>query len=54
MSGFVKPIYENMFAGNMVEFAAPHGEVLLAAGIWEEWASKDTGEVIQSFGRLDI
>jgi len=49
MSGFVEPIYEGDLAGNMVEFCPPKGQLLMAAGIWEEWISKESGEVIQSF-----
>jgi putative SOS response-associated peptidase YedK len=49
MSGFVEPIYEGDLAGNMVEFNPCSTHVLLAAGIWEEWSSKETGEIIQSF-----
>ncbi len=49
MNGFVEPIYTGDFAGNMVEFSPPTQGILFAAAIWEEWASKASGEIIQSF-----
>ena len=49
MSGFIEPIYINEFAGNMVVFKNVIDEALLAAGIWEEWVNKSTGEVLESF-----
>ena len=48
MSGFSEPIYTGNLAGNMVAFE-PTQEALFAAGIWEEWVNKGTGEIIQSF-----
>ena len=49
MSGFVEPIYDGALAGNMVEFQPTVTPIIFAAGIWEEWISKQSGEVIQSF-----
>ena len=49
LTHFLEPIYEGDNAGFMVAFHRPKGEWLNAAGIWEEWASKETGEVVESF-----
>lgn len=52
MNGFVEPIYTGELAGNMVEFSPPPSHMLFAAAIWEEWISKSSGEIIQSFSVL--
>jgi len=50
MSDFVEPIYTGALAGNMVAFEPTEGpKLLVAAGLWEEWISKETGEVLDSF-----
>jgi len=49
LSEFIEPIYEGEFAGNMVAFSEHNGEELLAAGVWDEWVNRKTGEVIHSF-----
>lgn len=49
MTGFVEAIYLNELAGNMVEFHPPEPKVLYAAGIWDEWVNKNTGELLRSF-----
>ncbi|MGZ3722480.1 MAG: SOS response-associated peptidase family protein, partial [Bdellovibrionales bacterium] len=46
---FIEPIYEGEFAGHMVAFSGKDGGMLYAAGVWDEWLNKETGEVIQSF-----
>lgn len=52
VSGFVEPIYSGEFAGNMVEFFPKQGTLLFAAGIYDEWVDKKTGEVLESFSLL--
>ncbi|WP_413560729.1 SOS response-associated peptidase [Bdellovibrio sp. HCB209] len=49
ISDFVEPIYENEFAGNMVRFSEKADQLLLAAGIFDVWVDKETGETIESF-----
>jgi len=49
LTHFIEPIYEGEYAGFMVAFHQNGGDYLLAAGIWEEWTNRDTGEVIESF-----
>ncbi len=49
ISYFVEPIYENELAGNLVQFHAIDHSHLFAAGIYDEWVDKSTGEILQSF-----
>jgi len=49
MTHFIEPIYTGELAGHMVQFFDAQGEILMAAGLWETWASKETGEVVDSF-----
>lgn len=49
MTDFIEPIYEGEHAGHMVGFRQRPDEFLCAAGIWEEWTNRDTGEIIESF-----
>jgi putative SOS response-associated peptidase YedK len=50
ISQFVEPIYLGQYAGNMVRFGG--ADPLFAAGIFDEWINKETGEVIESFSIL--
>lgn len=52
MTTFIEPIYDGELAGNMVSFGREDQGILIAAGIWEEWANTSTGEVIPSFAIL--
>ncbi|MEZ4816099.1 MAG: SOS response-associated peptidase family protein [Bdellovibrionota bacterium] len=52
MTGFIEAIYTQSLAGNMVEFFSKEENLLVAAGIWEEWLNKKTGEVLESFSIL--
>lgn len=52
MTGFIEPIYEGDFAGFMVDFHRQDQKTLYAAGIWDEWTNKETGEVLESFAIL--
>jgi putative SOS response-associated peptidase YedK len=47
MSSFIEPIYEGRLAGNMVEFQS--SALMCAAGIYDSWTDRNTGEVIESF-----
>lgn len=49
MTDFIEPIYEGEHAGHMVAFAEKSDAAIFAAGVWDEWVNKQTGEVIQSF-----
>lgn len=49
LTTFIEPIYINELAGNMVGFHTPDEQVLVAAGIYDEWLDKKTGEVLESF-----
>ncbi len=49
LTSFIEPAYENEFAGNMVAFHTPNNEVLYAAGIYDEWVDKLTGEIFESY-----
>lgn len=49
LTHFIEPIYSGEFAGFMVAFHRTDQNVLLAAGIWEEWVDKNSGEVLESF-----
>ncbi len=49
LNSFFEAAYRGPLAGHMVEFAAKNRPILMAAGIWESWTSKQTGEVILSF-----
>ncbi len=52
ISSFVEPIYVKDFAGNMVKFFDKQKPLLSAAGIYDEWVDKNTGEVLSSFAIL--
>jgi putative SOS response-associated peptidase YedK len=49
MTGFFEGIYSGQYAGNMVEFTPKQPHLLVAAGVYEEWVDKSTGEVLESF-----
>ncbi len=49
MTDFIEPIYEGDLAGNMVAFHQRDHEWIYAAGVYDEWVNKETGEVIPSF-----
>ena len=49
MTYFVEPIYEGPHAGYMVKFFEKAKDVMTAAGIWDQWMDKETGEVLESF-----
>lgn len=52
LTHFIEPIYENAHAGFMVAFHRPDDDFLTAAGIWESWTDRNTGEVVESFAIL--
>lgn len=49
MTHFIEPIYSGSLAGHMVSFSDKSETLLVAAGLWESWVSKEDGEVIDSF-----
>lgn len=52
ISKFIEPIYDNEYAGNMVAFERKDHEPLFAAGIYDHWVDKKTGEEVPSFAML--
>lgn len=48
-TSFYESCYEGSHAGNVVEFQQAEHGLLVAAGIWEQWVDKSTGEVLDSF-----
>lgn len=52
MSSFIEPIYEHEYAGNMVAFERKDHQPLFAAGIYDLWVDKKTGEEVPSFAML--
>ncbi|MCO5143113.1 MAG: SOS response-associated peptidase [Oligoflexia bacterium] len=50
ITGFVEPIYENYWAGHMVEFFGT--SILYAAGVYDQWVDQSNGEVLESFAIL--
>jgi putative SOS response-associated peptidase YedK len=52
ISYFVEPIYENQFAGHMVQFFPKSQTTLFAAGIYDEWTDRTSGEILSSFSIL--
>jgi putative SOS response-associated peptidase YedK len=49
---FVESVYEGPYAGHNINIEAPDSKILTAAGIWESWVDKKTGEVLDSFAIL--
>ena len=52
LTHFIEPIYINKFAGNMVQFHQADDSLLAAAGVYDVWTNKETGEVRESFAIL--
>ncbi len=52
LTGFFESCREGTHVGNIVKFSSASDEILLAAGIWDKWTDKDTGEIIFSFAIL--
>lgn len=49
MTKFVEPIYTGPMAGNMVAFHPRGGDVMAAAGLWDEWVNKESGDMLTTF-----
>lgn len=49
LSEFIEPIYEGEHAGHMVAFGDKGGDWIYAAGLWDEWVNRQSGEVIHTF-----
>lgn len=50
ITSFFESCHDGTHAGNIVEFSSvKQDEVLSAAGLWEEWVCKKTGEKVLSF-----
>lgn len=49
LTSFFESCYQGSHSGNVVEFISQNEELLVAAGIWEQWVDKTTGELVNSF-----
>lgn len=49
LSGFIEPIYEKEYAGNMVKFSHVGNELLFVAALYDQWVEKSSGEIFESF-----
>ena len=47
MDAFIEPIYDGELGGNMISFESE--TLMYAAGIYDTWINKKTGEVLESF-----
>lgn len=47
MDAFIEPIYDGELGGNMISFESE--SLMFAAGIYDTWINKKTGEVLESF-----
>ena len=53
LSGFFESCREGSHAGNMVKFSnKDESDLLLAAGVYDRWTDRSTGEIIDSFAIL--
>lgn len=52
LSSFYEPIYKGKFAGHWVQFEDAKVDLLVAAGIYDTWVDKKTGEVLYSFSMI--
>ncbi len=53
LTGFYESCHEGKHAGNIIKFShAQENKLLLAAGIYDRWTNRDTGEIIDSFAIL--
>jgi len=49
LSGFIESCSFGSHAGKLVEFSGVNYNLLFAAGIWDSWTDRQTGEIINSF-----
>lgn len=49
---FYESSHEGEYRGNMISFESSESEYMLAAGIFDEWLDRSTGEVVESFAIL--
>lgn len=47
MTGFYESVHEKQYAGHIIKFSSE--EILMAAGIFDIWVDKKSGEVLESF-----
>lgn len=52
MTDFFEPIRTGEYANQMVRFFPKDFKIIWAVGIWEQWVSKQDGEIIESFAIL--
>ncbi|BEV68292.1 SOS response-associated peptidase family protein [Bdellovibrio bacteriovorus] len=49
---FIESVYEGPYAGHNIAIAAKDQHLLSAAGIWDSWTDRRTGEVVESVAIL--
>lgn len=52
ISFFFESIYVGDYAGNTISIRNENAELMTAAGIWESWTDRETGESINSYAIL--
>lgn len=52
MDSFLESVHEGPYAGNIIAFKQKNAQPLIAAGIFDQWIDKSTGEVLESFSIL--
>ncbi len=52
LTGFFESCREGSHAGNVVKFTSASEDILWAAGVWDRWTDRDSGEIISSFAIL--
>lgn len=52
MDSFVESVHQGPHAGNLISFKKSNKEPMIAAGIFDQWIDKATGEVLDSFSIL--
>lgn len=49
---FIESVYEGPYAGHNIAIAAKDQHLLSAAGIWDSWVDRRTGEIVESVAIL--
>jgi putative SOS response-associated peptidase YedK len=52
LTSFMEPIYVGKFAGHWVEFKPKESKYLTAAGIYNPWTNRKTGEIIHTYAMV--
>lgn len=49
LTHFIEAVYTEAYAGNMIQFYEKNHALLAAAGIYDEWVDKQSGQILESF-----